>query len=233
MSTRWYRLSPDRVVLGLLVMECVLWLSERFQWFGFNLHKGWTVLIAVAVVGVAMLLMLGWFVVALFFRWRFQFSIRSLLVLTVAVAVPFSWIAVEVQQAKRYRDAVTAITKAEGLVYYDFQVDQTGVLIPAAKIPGPIWLRMLLGDDFFGSVVRVDFNCHGTDAILAKVEELPQIRELYVGSYLSDRKITDAGLEHVSRMAGLQTLGLGGTHVTDSGIKKLQTALPHCDIERY
>ena len=31
-------------------MECLLWLSERFQWFPFNAHKGWTVLIAVAVV---------------------------------------------------------------------------------------------------------------------------------------------------------------------------------------
>ena len=33
---RWYRLTPDRVVIGLLVVECLLWLSERFQWFGFN-----------------------------------------------------------------------------------------------------------------------------------------------------------------------------------------------------
>ena len=42
-------------------------------------------LIAVAVVGGAMLVMLLWFIVSLVFRWRFQFSIRSLLVLTVAV----------------------------------------------------------------------------------------------------------------------------------------------------
>ena len=34
----------------------------------------------------------------LIFRWRFQFSIRSLLVLTVAVAVPCSWLAVEVKE---------------------------------------------------------------------------------------------------------------------------------------
>ena len=57
---RWYRLTPDRLVIGLLVVEWLLWLSERFQYFGFNQHKGWTVLIAVASVGVAMLVMLLW-----------------------------------------------------------------------------------------------------------------------------------------------------------------------------
>ena len=48
---RWFRLSPDRFVVGLLLGVCLLWLSDRFQWFGINHHKGWTVLIAVAVVG--------------------------------------------------------------------------------------------------------------------------------------------------------------------------------------
>ena len=231
--TRRFRPTAAWLIYGLLVVEGLLWLSERYKWFWFNEHKGWTVLIGVAVVAVAMLAMLGWFIVALVFRWRFQFSIRSMLVLVVAVALLFSWITVEVQQAKRYRDAVTAIRQAEGFVYYDFQVDQAGVLIPPTNIPGPAWLRTLLGDDFFGSVVKVDVTCHGTDAILEKVEEFPQIRELYLGSYLSDRKITDAGLEHVGRMTRLQTLGIGGTRVTDRGVRKLQKALPNCDIERY
>ncbi|MGA2034722.1 MAG: hypothetical protein ABSG68_20940 [Thermoguttaceae bacterium] len=79
----------------LLVVEGLLWLSERFQWFAFNAHKGWTVLIALDSVGVAVLFMLFWFVACLIFRWRFQFSTRSLLVLTVAVALPCSWLGVE------------------------------------------------------------------------------------------------------------------------------------------
>ena len=74
-------------MLGLLALEGFLLLSERFEWFAFNRHKGWTVLIAVASVVVAMLLMFLWFLAALVFRWRYQFSIRSLLVLTVVVAV--------------------------------------------------------------------------------------------------------------------------------------------------
>ena len=78
---RWYRLTPDRLVRGLLVLECLLWLSEQFRWLPFNRHKGWTVLIALAVVGAAILTMLLWFVVSLIFRHRWLRSIRSLLVL--------------------------------------------------------------------------------------------------------------------------------------------------------
>jgi hypothetical protein len=44
--SRWYRLTLGRFMAILLLAECFLWLSERFQWFGFNHHKGWTVLIA-------------------------------------------------------------------------------------------------------------------------------------------------------------------------------------------
>ena len=43
---RWFHVTPDRLILALLPVEGLLWLSERFQWFAFNEHKGWTVLIA-------------------------------------------------------------------------------------------------------------------------------------------------------------------------------------------
>ena len=41
--------------------------------------------------------MLAWFSAGLVFRRRFQFSVRSLLVLVVVVAVPCSWMAVEIR----------------------------------------------------------------------------------------------------------------------------------------
>jgi hypothetical protein len=37
---RWLDIAPDLAVFGLLVMECFLLLSERFDWFAFNEHKG-------------------------------------------------------------------------------------------------------------------------------------------------------------------------------------------------
>ncbi len=90
---RSFHLTPGRFVIGLLAVEVLLWLSDRFGWLGW--HKGYAVLTAVAMVGVAMLGMLLWFAVSLIFRWRFQFSLRSLLIVAIVVAVPSSWCAVE------------------------------------------------------------------------------------------------------------------------------------------
>ena len=96
---RWFRLSPDRFVVGLLLGVGLLWLSDRFQWFGFNHHKGWTVLIAVAAVGVAALVMLLWWVAGLIFRWRFQFGIRSLLAFCLASSIAVSWFSIARERA--------------------------------------------------------------------------------------------------------------------------------------
>jgi hypothetical protein len=84
----WFCPTPAWLVLGSLAMTGLLFLSERYRWFWFNEQKGWTVLIAVAEVGVVMLAMPFWFVIALLFRRRFQFSIRSLLLLVVALLSP-------------------------------------------------------------------------------------------------------------------------------------------------
>ena len=100
---RWYRLTPDRLVIGLLAAEGFLLLSERFRWFAFNQHKGWTVLIDVAAVGLTLLVMLLWLAAALLFRCRFQYSLRSLMLLVLAVAVACSWFATEMQRARKRR----------------------------------------------------------------------------------------------------------------------------------
>ena len=97
------RLTLDRFVIGLLVGEGLLLLSERFRWFPFNTHRGWTVLITVAAVGVAMFLALAWLAGSLLFRRRFQFGLRSLLLLLVAVAIPCSWLAAEMKRANKLR----------------------------------------------------------------------------------------------------------------------------------
>jgi uncharacterized membrane protein len=91
----WLQLTPDRLLIALLAMEGFLLLSERFRWFAFNEHKGWTVLICLTTVGAGFVLMLLWFLVSLVLRLRFQYSVRSLLFLVVVVAIPCNWLAVE------------------------------------------------------------------------------------------------------------------------------------------
>jgi len=113
-KTRWYRPTPGWLVVLLLGTTGFLYMSEWFHWFAFNSHKGWSVLLAAGMVGVVLVLMLLWLVAALIFRWRFQFSIRSLLVLVVAVALPFSWLAVEIKKAKDNKKALNEIQSVGG-----------------------------------------------------------------------------------------------------------------------
>ena len=247
-TRRRFCLTPAWLICGLLVVEGLLWLSERYRWFWFNEKKGWTVLIVVAVVGVAMILMLLWFVVALLFRWRFQFTIRSMLVLTVAVAIPCSWMTLEMQQAKRQREAVEAITSVRVMVF-----DASGE-INYAEPKGPAWLQNLLGVGFFDQVEMVIFvpsNQRVTDEDLEHFKELNQLEALLilVESSVTDAglehlkgltrlkvldirgsKVTDAGLEHLKGLTQLQDLHIENTPVTDERVKKLQQALPHCKI---
>jgi hypothetical protein len=103
---RWFRLTPDRLVVALVALEGFLLLSQWFQWFAFNRHAIWSILIAAAAIVGVMLLMFIWFLLSLIFKWRFQFSMLSLLLLVVVVAIPCSWLAMAKQQARKQRDAV-------------------------------------------------------------------------------------------------------------------------------
>ena len=227
--TRRFSLTPASLIYGLLVVEGLLWLSERYRWFWFNEKKGWTVLIAVVVVGVAILVILLWLITSLLFRWRFQFSIRSLLVLTVAVAVPCSWMAVKMQQVERQREAVTAIKNMGGDGLYGWEVG--GFSQPPEPPPGPEWLRRLLGKEFFASVTDVDLaeprlgfdglmylKVPCPDAGLENLKEMPGLKWLR----LDGSQVTDAGLKHVGSLSALETLEVANTGITDAGLKHLE-----------
>ena len=47
---------------------------------------------------------------------------------------------------------------------------------------------------------------------------------------LNNTNITDSGLDNLKGLTNLISLALTITKVTDGGVKKLQTALPKCDI---
>jgi len=251
---RWFRFSPDRLVISSLLVVCLLWLSDRFQWFGFNHHKGWTVLIAVAAVGVSAVVMLLWWIASLILRWRFQFGIRSPLAFCLTCSIVVSWLAAEMKQARRQAEVVERIRSSDGDEYgkyvgYDWEFDLDGMFTPIGTAPpGPGWLRKLLGVDFFSAVVIV--NDETTDAALEEIANLSELQYLSVsdskitdagldhlkglvhllGLNLSDTKITDAGLLNLDGLIQLQSLELTDTEVTDAGVKRLQQALPNCKI---
>jgi len=213
---RWLRISPGRLVGVLLAVEGLLWLSNWLDWP--HWHKGYAVLIAVATVGLVLVAMLLWFLIAFLFRQlRFQFSIRSLLVLTVAVAIVCSWMTVEMRRARERRDLVDEIQKAGGHVLYDYVDNGSGKLI--LKRSGPAWLRSLLGDDFFSHVTVMVFdNTPITNAEMEHIRGFTRLESLS----LNVTRVTDAGLEHIAGLTHIQFLQLGSTNVTDAGLQHLQ-----------
>ena len=210
---RWFHLTPGRLLVGLLVIEGLLFVFSG--WF----PKGYAVLLALVAVGVAMSAMLVWFLIALIFRLRFQYSLRSLLVLTLAIALPCSWLAVEMKKATEQRETVEWISKGSGSVRY------ANEWLSGAEPKGPVWLRNLLGDDFFNDVFLARVN---GDAQMAHLARLTHLRVLW----LQETKVTDAGLAHLAGLTQLKCLFLEHTKVTDAGVKKLQQALPNCQINR-
>src|SRR5262249_25028220 len=136
-----------------------------------------------------------------------------------------------VQRANVQRDAVAAIERAGGHVYYDWQCDPNGMPLPvasasedaSASVLGapPHWPSALvkgLGVDYFGHVVTVDMESRGSDAVLAHVGTLGRLEHLS----LTASRLSDARLAHLGQLSHLQELTLGGTGITDAGLVHLK-----------
>ena len=131
--------------------------------------------------------------VALIFRWRFQFSIRSLLVLVVAVAVPCSWLAVEMKAAREQATTVEEIVVLGGIVEdHDLEADANGRFVPPRQPSEPPWLRKVLGNHFFTDVVVIKLSkIQSTEVPLAYIVGLP--RREATGEIATDKARLGAG----------------------------------------
>jgi len=221
---RWFHFTPSRLLIGLLAVQGVLLLCGWFEWF----PKGYAVLITLAAVGVAMLLMLLWLTASLLFRWRFQFSIQSLLVFVAAVAILCSWLAVEMKKAEEQREVVEAVVDLGGFVVYHHMLDPSGIRRVNPQRPEPAWVRNLVGIDFLAEVVQVNLDStEVTDSDLEQMKRLSQLASLN----LFNTKVTDRGLAFLEELTRLERLELGGAvQITDTGVKRLRQALPSCQI---
>jgi hypothetical protein len=210
-------------------LECLLWLSGHFELVSFNERKGFTVLFAVALVGTTVALIFGCFAICLLVGHPFQFSIRSLLIAVVVVAVPSSWLGAEMRQAERQREAVRDIKGLNGVVEY-------------RGFPPPYWLRRLMGDDFFADATDVvfydggdmraaldavkrlrgiqDLRLSGTSVDDSALKDLEGLREL-IALDLCRTNITDAGFAHLKGLAKLRLLNISNTRLTDAGLQHL------------
>ena len=241
-------MTPDRLILGLLAVEGLLWLSNRLCWPAWQ--KGYAVMATAATVGVVLLAMFLWFVAALIFRLRFQFSLRSLLILFVVVALPSGWMAMGAKQARRQSVMLGKVVALGGSV----QDDWWFCFYVGKEERG--WPERFFGDEFVHDINMVDFRnvalddrrlarlCEtdGMETVLYLWLERTKITDKGLGALrrlarlrtlgLSGTAITDAGLEHVKALGTLRFLDLSETKVSDGGVKRLQEALPNCRIGR-
>jgi hypothetical protein len=148
-------------------------------------------------------------------RW-FQFSLRTLMFVTLICAVGSAWLARKMERKRKEREAVKAIIEMGGWVSYDYQLASSPTAIPTGMPPGPDWLRHLLGEKFFSEVVGVTLDERSTitDAGLVNFRELTGLRFLV----LSDANVTDAGLVNLGGLVQLRALDLSQTKVCDAGL---------------
>jgi len=216
LKPRWLRLTPDRLILAILAVEALLWLSDRLGWPAW--HKGYAVLTAVASAGTVLLVMLGWLIGSLVFCWRFQFGLRSLLVLVIAVAVPCSWMAVELKKAKRQFQAYKHI---------EWDLYTTNGI---GEFPWySAWLHRMLGTEGYYDPEFLVFNNFASinDETLAMLARLTNLGQLWLNG---DIAITDAGLDHLKRLHQLRDLSLADAPVSAEAVQRLRRALPACEI---
>ena len=154
-------------------------------------------------------------------RRRLRISIGVLCLIVAGFALALARVT---NEARRQRRAIETIKRLFGTYQFDYEFvggDPLGAKIPAAKPPGPAWLRRWIGDEPFRDVVEVSLSGPQLrDDDLALLEDLPRLREVRL-TFTTD--ITAAGLAHLRRQRRLRKLSIfAGDNVGDDAMVQLR-----------
>src|SRR5436190_2347454 len=149
-------------------------------------------------------------------RW-WQFTLRSLLVLTLLLSLPLAWVRNEMAHKRREEVLADAIHRAGGTAVQS--------AVNRLNIPDRLVVPWETADPFGGDswtqayrITRVELdrgNAAEFRSLLARLKQLPYLRELD----LSYTQVRDADLREVGQLAKLTDLNLAGAHVGDEGIE--------------
>jgi hypothetical protein len=113
------------------------------------------------------------------------------MLLMLVAGVGMSWLVAIKKRGDRQRAAVEAIVKGGGWVEYDYEISRgqrrfgdPNLSTPGAASPWPAWLRHLMGEDCFASVIAAQI-CSNTD--LKVLADLGQLQDLK----LTERAVVD------------------------------------------
>ena len=169
---------------------------------------------------------------------RFQFSVRTLLVLITLAALGLG---LGVRAWQRRRDLETIRGEMQGGVSYTFEVDpKTGEFLDDAVPPGPQWLRECVGEpryeDLFCNVYGIAIGRYVTNPLrrtppkdeLSPITDkhleqlgkmLPRLTRLRALAVATSSKVTDVGLAHLQGVAQLRILDLNESQLTSAGLQ--------------
>jgi phosphate/sulfate permease len=201
-------LAETIIVLVVVLPAFVLW------WLFLKVSLIWLIIpLSYFIAGWIILSILLWLLVQTAKKHRFQYSLRTLLIIVTVVALILGLLNHPIRQAQRraqqHRDAVLAmevISKFHGGINVR---DNGDSLLP----------------DRIGSVYLTGSNC--TDSDLEILTGLSKLSILQ----LENTQVTDKGLTHLQKLPNLKVVCLGGTKVTEEGIKTFQTVLPNCKVD--
>jgi hypothetical protein len=147
-----------------------------------------------------------------------RFSLRFLFVMMTITAIYLGMLTV---RARHQRAVVAMVLELGGEVRYlhnrpdPQRPKEINVQIPA---PGPGWLRKLIGEDYFVSVVSIYLRgTKVTDEQLEMVADLPYLDNLT----LDETPISDQGYAHLKKLRNLKVLWLNETKIEDNGLRSL------------
>ncbi|PHS03547.1 MAG: hypothetical protein COA78_17705 [Blastopirellula sp.] len=85
---------------------------------------------------------------------KIRFSMRTLFILVTVLCVLLVPVSVKLYQARQQRLAVEWVLENDGYIVYDYQLDEDGTFVTETPTDN-LWLRSILGNDFFDTPVDV------------------------------------------------------------------------------
>jgi len=148
-------------------------------------------------------------------RRRFQFGLRSLLLLVTAIGLGLGWASWKLNEIRQHQRVVEEVRRLGATVSFEHQLNN-----PNPVAPGPRWLKRILGEDFLAEVTQIQLNDERVnDDTLALIATLPNEGSSLIAT--SDG-ITDEGLEHLAKGTGLDALEIHSANVTIAGYENLK-----------
>ena len=205
----WYRPTPDRLLVMLVLVQLGIILADRNYWFGLTRGDLRNIQLGGVLIGVAVLIGSLGMVLSFLTRQRigFRFRIRSLLLLTLAATIPCGWYAAWKRDGDRQRKALAEVRSIqarilEGPVHRQPRYETK----PLTTVPGP--RTVVVGVSFAAEEDLGCGCCYGdvpsdvSDDDLGHLVDLHRLERLEV----PDAKVTDSGLAHLRDLKCLRNL---------------------------